>query len=202
MSDMRDVSGARDQDQADQAPGELELVRAFVNTLDMEERSDELGTPDQLRDWLSGRHLMGPGQELGEEELDRAVAVREALRSLLVDAGGEPDDRRSAPLGILNRESERIRPAIRFHDQGGSSIGLDGGSFDDAIARLLGIVHDAMRGGTWSRLKVCGSDTCRWAVFDHSKNRSRRWCSMAECGGRSKARAYWRRQRVRGSDPS
>ncbi len=42
---------------------------------------------------------------------------------------------------------------------------------------------------------VCSSDTCQWAFYDRSKNRSGRWCSMQVCGNRTKTRAYRARQR-------
>jgi predicted RNA-binding Zn ribbon-like protein len=60
----------------------------------------------------------------------------------------------------------------------------------EALGRLLAIVHRAVVEGTWQRMKVCPADDCRWAFYDHSKNRSGKWCSMAECGNRMKARAY------------
>ena len=47
-----------------------------------------------------------------------------------------------------------------------------------------------MADGTWRRLKACREDTCQWAFYDRSKNRSGTWCSMAVCGNRAKARAY------------
>jgi predicted RNA-binding Zn ribbon-like protein len=52
-----------------------------------------------------------------------------------------------------------------------------------------------MENDTWARLKACRSDTCRWAFYDHSKNRSGHWCSMEVCGARHKAREYRARHR-------
>ncbi len=43
---------------------------------------------------------------------------------------------------------------------------------------------------SWERLKICAEDSCQWAFLDSSKNRSKHWCSMQECGNRSKTRAY------------
>ena len=54
----------------------------------------------------------------------------------------------------------------------------------EAAAALL--VSDAM-----PRIKSC--PTCGWLFLDGSKNRSRRWCSMATCGAVAKARRYYRR---------
>lgn len=46
------------------------------------------------------------------------------------------------------------------------------------------------------RLKACPS--CGWFFLDATKNRSRRWCSMATCGSLAKARRYYWRRRGRG----
>jgi predicted RNA-binding Zn ribbon-like protein len=53
-----------------------------------------------------------------------------------------------------------------------------------------------MENGEWQRLKACRKDTCLWAFYDHSKNRSRHWCSMEVCGGQEKARAYRQRKKA------
>jgi predicted RNA-binding Zn ribbon-like protein len=47
--------------------------------------------------------------------------------------------------------------------------------------------------GPLDRLKPCHG--CRWLFLDHSKNRSRRWCSMEECGTSAKKRRYVERRR-------
>jgi hypothetical protein len=60
------------------------------------------------------------------------------------------------------------------------------------VERVLAVL--AADGGTWERLKVCRADDCQWAFYDTSRNRSRTWCSMSDCGNRAKARAYRARQ--------
>jgi predicted RNA-binding Zn ribbon-like protein len=56
-----------------------------------------------------------------------------------------------------------------------------------------------LRTGQLSRIKVCANPrSCGWLFYDHSKNNSRRWCSMEECGNQEKSRAYYaRRKRLR-----
>jgi len=43
--------------------------------------------------------------------------------------------------------------------------------------------------GPLDRLGEC--PTCCWLFLDTSKNRRRRWCSMATCGSRDKSRRYY-----------
>jgi predicted RNA-binding Zn ribbon-like protein len=39
-------------------------------------------------------------------------------------------------------------------------------------------------------VRECAGDRCDWLFVDTSRNHLRRWCSMAECGNRSKARRF------------
>jgi predicted RNA-binding Zn ribbon-like protein len=45
------------------------------------------------------------------------------------------------------------------------------------------------------RVRECASSTCTWLFIDDSRNRRRRWCDMASCGNRAKARRYYERHR-------
>jgi predicted RNA-binding Zn ribbon-like protein len=45
-----------------------------------------------------------------------------------------------------------------------------------------------------ARVKECGADDCDWLFLDVSRNRSRRWCDMKECGNRAKARRHYARR--------
>jgi predicted RNA-binding Zn ribbon-like protein len=47
------------------------------------------------------------------------------------------------------------------------------------------------------RVKECATDNCNWLFLDASKNRSRRWCEMKECGNRAKARRHYHASKAR-----
>ena len=113
---------------------------------------------------------------------EREPALREALRALLVDKR-DPD-----AIAALNAAAARV--TVRFDLDG--TARLQG---DDLVASLLAIIARAQADGTWERMKACRADDCRWAFYDRSRNRSRAWCSMRECGNRAKARSYRARQR-------
>jgi predicted RNA-binding Zn ribbon-like protein len=40
------------------------------------------------------------------------------------------------------------------------------------------------------RLRQCGGESCGWLFLDQSRNRSRQWCTMQDCGNVSKVRRY------------
>jgi predicted RNA-binding Zn ribbon-like protein len=172
------------------APGELELVREFVNTNDIDDGIEHLASPRLLGDWLT-EHGLEVDRAPTRRDVDRAIELREALRALLLANAGEPLDPNAVER--LNESAERVRLLVRFEEDGGSALAPEAGGVDGALAAIVAIVYRSMADGNWSRLKACRSDTCQWAFYDKSKNRSAHWCSMAVCGNRAKARTYRRR---------
>ena len=175
------------------APEPLHLIQQFVNSLDVEDGEEQLGTPGALHDWFVERGLMEPGERVSDGDLRRSIDVREGLRALLLAHNGEPLD--AAAVERLDRAASRAGLRLRFHRDGSAELGPDAAGVDGALARLLAIVADAGGAGTWPRLKACLHETCLWAFYDHSKNRSGKWCKMEVCGNVEKARAYRSRRR-------
>jgi predicted RNA-binding Zn ribbon-like protein len=172
------------------APGELERVRDFVNPLDVETGVDALSSPDALRTWLEGRGL-GPARGATRADLVAARRLREAIRVLLLENNGL-SVRKEAAL-TLNRTAARAHVGLRFDSGGEVRLEPAARGVDAALGRLLAIAASAMADGTWTRLKACRADDCHWAFYDHARNHSRHWCSMAVCGNRTKARTYRQR---------
>ncbi len=178
------------------APGPLSLVQAFVNTNDIEGREDQLAQPDRARAWLRERALLEKRETVDEAELVWLLEVREALRALaLANNRGRLDDRAVAVLD----DAARRTLTVQF---GGTGTPLRpmGIGVARAVGSVLAAVANAMRDGTWPRVKACRRDACRWLFYDHSRNRASSWCSMAVCGNRVKTRAYRRRRAQHGSN--
>lgn len=171
----------------------LELVRGFVNTYDVESAEDELGTPPQLRAWLAERDLLPGRGPVTAADLAAALEVREAIRELLIANAGGPAA--PAAAATVSRAAARARLVLRFDPGGGATLEPEAAGVDGALGRLLAVIYVAMEEGTWRRLKACRRETCRWAFYDQSKNRSRSWCAMSVCGNRVKAQTYRERQR-------
>jgi predicted RNA-binding Zn ribbon-like protein len=177
------------------APEPLELVQLFVNSVDYETGQEELASPAALRAWLLARGLIAAGEPVTEGDLRRILDTREGLRALLLANNGLPLD--AAALERLNRAASRAGVRLRFGEDGRAELEPDATGVDAAIARLMAIVAAAAAEGTWGRLKACPNESCLWAFYDHSKNRSAKWCRMEECGNLEKARAYRERRRRR-----
>jgi predicted RNA-binding Zn ribbon-like protein len=175
------------------APGELALVQDFVNSVDLETGEEKLTGPDELAAWLTAHGLLSRGDQVSEGDLRRSIEAREGLRTLLVaNNGGSADP---AAVDGLNRAAARAAVRLAFEPTAGARLEPDAGGVDGAMARLLSAVALAGADGTWPRLKACRHETCLWAFYDRSKNRSGKWCTMESCGNVQKARAYRERNR-------
>ena len=51
------------------------------------------------------------------------------------------------------------------------------------------------------RVCECPGENCGWLFIDMSRNRSRRWCDMKDCGNRAKARRHYRKTKASRSSP-
>ncbi|MGH2742874.1 MAG: CGNR zinc finger domain-containing protein [Thermoleophilaceae bacterium] len=175
------------------APGPLQLVQRFVNSVDLETGEDELTSPAALGDWLAERELMGGAEPVSGADLRRALDVREGLRALLLANSGLPLD--AEKVARLDRAVARAGVRMRFRAGAEPALEPESAGVDGALGRLMAIVSGAVEQGGWVRLKACHRDPCFWAFYDRSKNRSGRWCKMEACGNIEKARAFRARQR-------
>jgi len=94
-------------------------------------------------------------------------------------ASGSGLERAAASLPLRVTESAG-KPAL---------VPVEGG-VRGGLARLVAAMVASTADRSWERLKICAEDSCQWAFLDSSRNRSKHWCSMLECGNRSKTRAY------------
>jgi predicted RNA-binding Zn ribbon-like protein len=180
----------------ERAAGDLGLVQAFVNTLDVLPGTEELRDPNTLRSWLVANGLMREDEAVDESDLKHAIAVREAMRAVI----GGNNGHRVYPVEIatLNEAATVSRLRMRFGRDGTARLEPEANGPVGAMGRLVAALYSAMQDESWARLKLCTDDNCRWVFFDRSKNHSSRWCSMDSCGNRAKARRF----RQRRSSPS
>lgn len=173
-----------------EASGQLELLRLFVNTLDLPDGPDRLGTPAEASAWCA-EHGLPPVSN--QAECDRLRAFREALRDLLFANNGEFDTQRA--WAALEPFSSRAALVVAVENSM-PVLRPAGTGVDRAIAELLAVVYDAVAHGTWNRMRACRKSTCRFAYYDRSKNASRAWCSMMTCGNQEKAQRRRHRERA------
>jgi predicted RNA-binding Zn ribbon-like protein len=170
-------------------PDDLELVIDFVNTLDPDGPSDALATPEGLAAWLTERGLLAREHTpLTAADRELAISLREALRSLMLANNGGPLD--SSAAAQLDATARRGKLRVSFADDVSVSLTPAVAGLPAALAQLVVPVAEALRDGSWARVKACRASDCHWAFYDHSRNRSGVWCDMAVCGNRTKVRAH------------
>ncbi|MCU1684804.1 MAG: hypothetical protein JWQ81_5543 [Amycolatopsis sp.] len=153
---------------------DVDLLVDFLNTVDVDEGTDVLSDAVMWQQWADERLLRPSG-------LEDAREVRDSLRAVV----GDP---RLTPRKTL------VTASIVMTADGPALI-----AGDVVEAAMAAATRIAVR-GDWQRLKICPADTCLWAFYDQSRNRSRSWCSMRVCGNREKARA-WRERAAANHNP-
>jgi predicted RNA-binding Zn ribbon-like protein len=170
---------------------QLDLVRDYVNTFDLETGIDTIATPDELALWLSEQGLVDDLVEPTDEEVADALAVREAVRELLLANNGVEADGDVASK-TLEAAGRKAHLGVRF-ENGRPVLAPEGDGARAAVGRLVATVAELAPTDEWKRLKTCRDEHCRVAFYDKSRNRSRAWCSMEVCGNREKARSFRKR---------
>ncbi len=178
------------------APGSLRLVQALVNTFDIDAGRDAIADAEGLTAWLEAEHLPRP-RTVSPVDVVRTRDLREALRETL-EANAHLPSRaiQGDPGERLSRAAAPIPMRVASSPLG-PVLEPAGAGIDAALGMILAAAVGAVADGSWSRLKVCRNDACRWAYWDTSRNRSGVWCTMTVCGNRAKGRAF--RQRAAGA---
>jgi predicted RNA-binding Zn ribbon-like protein len=181
----------------------------LANTLEGEHSPDSLADYAELAAWAAkigvidaagaGR-LAARGRERPAEAA-RVLAEARALRTE-VDAvfrplatGDEPPEEALAAVLARGADAAARARLVRAHDpaalgRSGGAFGLawDGDDLERVVWPLAAAAVDLLRTGPLDRLKQCAH--CPWLFLDSSRNRSRRWCTMSECGANAKMRRY------------
>ena len=170
------------------ATGDIGLVQAFVNTVDLQDGPEELSDPNTLKAWLVAKGLLNGGQPVEASDLKHAIALREAIRSVI----GANSGSKVYPVDIatLNEAAAASGLRMRFGADGRPKLEPEATGVVAAMGRIVAAMYAAMEDDGWRRLKLCTSQACRWAYYDRSKNHSSRWCTIASCGNREKARRF------------
>jgi predicted RNA-binding Zn ribbon-like protein len=133
-----------------------------------------------------------------QQVLVRAIALREAMYRLFtaIAHNHAPDN---ADLAQVNAElasasaHQTILPSAEGYQWGWSSTGED---LDQPLWPAVRSAADLLTSAQLARVGQCADDRgCGWLFIDNSRNHSRRWCGMAGCGNRAKARRHYERKR-------
>ena len=189
--------------------GHVALDFANTGSLEAAPPSERLVSYRDLVTFADRTGLIGESRAaelvaLAEGEPERAAAVLERARALrdVVDRvftevakTGKALESGIAALNLFLEEGMRYRRLERDE----RCCGWTWSPGEEPLAQMLWPIANAaaelLVDGDLERVKRCGNDTCAWLFVDLSRNRSRRWCDMKECGNRAKARRHYARRK-------
>ena len=165
----------------------LQAAVALVNSA---EPPDTLTSLDELDEWYAAFSYTGR-RDGDRAELDAVRALRPVLRELLTS------DRDSAVelVNAMLADAGALPQLVRHEpfDWHLHAVPVDAPLVTRITVETAMAMIDVVRADEFSRLGVCADDGCGGLVLDLSRNRSRRYCSVA-CGNRNAVAAYRARQ--------
>jgi predicted RNA-binding Zn ribbon-like protein len=157
-----------------------------------------LGTPAELLAWARRIDLIAADEvaDVGEAALRATLDIREATYAVLI-----AEIRGERPGAELRRLSAHwSAAAARSTLEAGPPIRLAVGrtAATRITDRLAFAAVELLQTVDLERVRVCPLDEggCGWLFLDRSRNGSRRWCAMADCGTQAKSRRLTERRRA------
>jgi predicted RNA-binding Zn ribbon-like protein len=165
----------------------LQSAVALVNSA---VEPDTLTTVDELDEWYAEYSYTG-SRRRGRAELESVRELRPVLRRLLTS---DRDDA-ARQVNAMLAEAGALPQLVRHEPFDWHLHALPSGA---ALATRVAVetamaMVDVIRSDEMSRLGVCADESCEGLVLDLSRNRSRRYCSVA-CGNRNSVAAFRARQ--------
>jgi predicted RNA-binding Zn ribbon-like protein len=130
--------------------------------------------------------------------LERAIALREAIYRIFSAISHERPPQ-ATDLATFNAELSEALAQSRIVSTVEGFAWDWAGAGDPLDQMLWPVMHDAadlLTSEELYRVGQCADDRCGWLFLDTSRNRSRRWCSMEDCGNRAKVRRHYERKRA------
>jgi predicted RNA-binding Zn ribbon-like protein len=165
----------------------LDLANTFNGPRDGAPEQEFLRTPDDLAAWAVHAGVVEKRPAVGARELAQTLELRATVYAAFrsIAEGREPAAEQLDVLARLHAEAVARARLVPAYD-----LVWDG----EVLGPLAVAAVELLRHGPLDRVKLC--DGCPWLFLDTSRNHSRRWCSMNECGARLKVRRYRARRRV------
>jgi len=186
-----------------------DLCLNFANTRGgrLEASTDPAGDYSELVAWAVQSGIIAPSQahqlleRAGREPADAAASVERAVRlreaisaSFSRIAGGRSP--REEELETINRALAEALPHLRLK-AGEARCRWEWSAPEGALDQMLWPVArsaaELLTSDRVGRVRECAAETCSWLFLDSSRNGRRKWCDMASCGNRAKARRYYAR---------
>ena len=135
--------------------------------------------------------------QVGDAVFKRALNLRESVYRLLksVIEGWQPEEK---DLKELNRELNLARRHQRLSADENGFV-FEWSDRSESLDRMLWQISESaaelLINGDLTRIRRCANDLCNWLFLDISRNRTRQWCIMKDCGNVAKVRRFRAKQR-------
>ena len=118
--------------------------------------------------------------------------MREAVWAVFsaLASGDVPRDSDLALIGDAAAAGAARSRLVYDRDGVGWSLPSDSDELERPLWEIARSAAELLTSGEHDRIKECASTTCEWVFLDRSRNHSRRWCDMSDCGNRAKARRF------------
>lgn len=133
-----------------------------------------------------------------DKVIKRVIELRKSVFRILlaVIAKDTPNEQ---DIDLLNSEIARVLPFSKLQYTDNQFIwkrAKETKNLDWMLSIIVNDIIELLTSNKLERLKVCDDDHCGWIFLDMSKNKSRRWCSMQDCGNRAKARRHYYNKKI------
>ncbi|MBC8507089.1 MAG: ABATE domain-containing protein [Chloroflexi bacterium] len=183
------------------------LCLDFANTMEMhasDHPQETLHNYADLVNWAQDQGLITNSESLlhlsqvqpseAERVLEQAHALREVIYRIY-SAQAVSNQSSESDLAEINAAiSEAISGARIIQSNDGFEWEWKGDedALDAMISPIVRSAGELLTSDALKRVGQCADERgCGWLFIDTSKNRSRRWCSMGDCGNRAKQRRHY-----------
>lgn len=181
-----------------------ELSLDFINTVSwprMEGEHDWLDQPANFIAWALATRIINPATaglvvKRSHTKLMKEMRVVHTTRTALdkvlrpLSYNKRPDQEAIKKLDELVHKSYRLR---HINPKNVEWAWDNPVSLVDILAPVIWNAASILTGIEHSRIRHCPA--CKWLFYDATRNRSRKWCDMDDCGSRDKALRYYHRQK-------
>ena len=168
-----------------------ELLKSFEDVLAWAVKADLLELPQArvLFQNLSGRPKAA-------QVFNRALKFREVLREMIFDSarGAAIQPAAIEMINLIMKEENGYTEIVRLEGGFEKRFHANFNEPGRLLAPIAEAAADLLCYGNLAYLKKCENPECVLYFYDVTKNHARRWCSMAACGNRAKAAAFYQRQ--------
>lgn len=170
-----------------------EHLFSYDDLLEWARQAGAIDDPTRRRLARAGQHRPADAAKV----FRRGIELREAIFRAF-DARARGQGPPSDAIATIDREAHgaHAHRALRPRDGGVAFEWTDAGSLDRWLWPVALAASDLLVSADVPVIKECASAICDWLFIDRSRNRSRRWCDMRDCGNREKVRRFYQRQRA------